>query len=146
MKKVLKWIGILIGVFILSSVVFYLAASPEQKAKWVMEQHIKDSLAQKPESKMEASVVKNRSWHDGGTLINAKSEEWNKANDDDKIATCGELLARIMLADKKIFNSDLEWRNAAIALANKIDNVYKVDSWKNVTVKQAAAGAILSSH
>ena len=145
MKKIVKWVGILIGVFILSSFIFYLTASPDQKAKWAKEQKAKDSLAQQPELKKGVSEAKNNSWHDGGTLINAKSEEWFKATDDDKIATCGELVARVMLSNKKIFKSDMEWRNAAIALASKIDDVYKVDGWKNVTVKQAAAGAILAS-
>ncbi len=69
-------------------------------------------------------------WYEGGTLHNANALEWQKATYSNKIATCGDFLARYMIGGllNKSFLSKIttvdDFKPYAIQLANGIDTAF----------------------
>lgn len=73
-----------------------------------------------------------KKWYEGGTLHKATMSEWRDASDENKIATCGDFVAKIRL-DSGVAYNESEILTESYALKRCIDatqNEKNMSSWK----------------
>jgi len=85
----------------------------------------------------------SESWYEGGNLHKADGNEWKKATEHNKLATCADFtmtIAKRNGEEPSVFS--LEFKRASKSLKDCIDKFYKLQGSENTTVTQAAISCI----